>query len=102
MPLAAWALVMLRPVMRAQTSAATSRSFRRGVIEEVLPGISPGRRQGQRASVERAFRPRADVVRPQTCGRKHRNFRTYRLSNTRSSDAMPRLVYVNPAGSNGV
>src|SRR4051812_9174663 len=44
-------------------------------------------------------RPGAGPVRGLTLARKHRNFRPSVPANTRSSDAVPRLVYVNSAGS---
>src|SRR5256714_608436 len=100
MPRAAMALgVAANSEAHVRTSA--SSSFKRGVMR-CPPGASPrptARTAGKCRDAIWDERPR---VRSQTLTRKNRNYRRSRHPNTRSSDPMPRLAYVNSVGSNGV
>src|SRR2546423_15480342 len=100
MPRAAMALgVAANSEAHVRTSA--SSSFKRGVMR-CPPGASPrptARTAGKCRDAIWDERPR---VRSQTLTRKNRNYRRSRHPNTRSSDPMPRLAYVNSARSNGV
>src|SRR2546423_10268031 len=100
MPRAAMALgVAANSEAHVRTSA--SSSFKRGVMR-CPPGASPrptARTAGKCRDAIWDERPR---VRSQTLTRKNRNKRRSAHPNTRSSDPMPRLAYVNSAGSHGV
>src|SRR3954464_15524074 len=79
------------------------RSLMRGVIGRSSTGPLPRPTARSRASVEAPDLPFLFALR--AChgpdfGVKHRNFRPSTPTNTRSSDRMPRLVYVN-SGSAG-